>query len=172
MWGATSPPTGWLLCDGSAVSRTTYSALFGVISTGWGVGDGSTTFNLPDLRGRFPVGVGTHTDVNALGKNEGAVIGDRRPKHKHTVVLSDPGHNHTVTDSGHSHSTTVQNSGATAPTFAGGGGSNQASAQTGTSLTGITIASKITGISVTVGEQSNASLDTGAFLAVPFIIKT
>jgi microcystin-dependent protein len=49
-------PTGWLFCDGSAVSRTTYAALFGVIDTVYGAGDGSTTFNLPDLRSRAPIG--------------------------------------------------------------------------------------------------------------------
>lgn len=51
--GAT-PPTGWLHCDGAAVSRTAYANLFASIGTAWGVGDGSTTFNLPDLPGRDP----------------------------------------------------------------------------------------------------------------------
>jgi phage-related tail fiber protein len=46
-------PDGWLKCNGAAISRTTYSKLFGVIGTTWGSGDGSTTFNLPDLRGEF-----------------------------------------------------------------------------------------------------------------------
>lgn len=60
--GSTSPDTDiWLLCDGSAVSRTTYATLFGVISTTFGAGDGSTTFNVPDLRGRTPLGAGTGT---------------------------------------------------------------------------------------------------------------
>ena len=52
-FAASSAPTGWLICDGSAVSRTTYAALFAVVGTTWGVGDGSTTFNVPDLRGQF-----------------------------------------------------------------------------------------------------------------------
>jgi microcystin-dependent protein len=55
--GATAPD-GWLACDGAAVSRTTYAGLFAVMGTGYGVGDGSTTFNLPDLRERVPVGTG------------------------------------------------------------------------------------------------------------------
>jgi len=50
--GATAP-SGWLLCDGSAISRTTYAPLFAAIASAWGYGDNSTTFNLPDLRGRF-----------------------------------------------------------------------------------------------------------------------
>ncbi|MGU3399139.1 phage tail protein [Brucellaceae bacterium D45D] len=51
-----TPPQGWLLCFGQAVSRTTYAALFAVIGTKFGVGDGGSTFNLPDMRGRVPVG--------------------------------------------------------------------------------------------------------------------
>lgn len=58
MFGSSSAPTGFLNCDGSAISRTTYSGLFSVLSTSYGVGDGSTTFNIPDLRSAFPLGVG------------------------------------------------------------------------------------------------------------------
>ena len=53
MYGAATAPTGWLECNGSAISRTTYSSLFAIIGTTFGEGDGSTTFNLPDLRGEF-----------------------------------------------------------------------------------------------------------------------
>lgn len=56
---STVPTANWLACDGSAVSRTTYAALFAIIGTTFGVGDGSTTFNLPDLRGKSPIGAGT-----------------------------------------------------------------------------------------------------------------
>ena len=62
-------PTGWRMCQGQAVSRTTYAQLFSVIGTTFGSGDGSTTFNLPDLRGRVAVGV--DSDAN-LGKVEGS----------------------------------------------------------------------------------------------------
>ena len=55
--GTTAPNADWLLCDGAAVSRTTFSALFALVSTSFGVGDGSTTFNVPDLRGRTPIGL-------------------------------------------------------------------------------------------------------------------
>ena len=57
-WWAGPPPPNTLVCDGSAVSRTTYAKLFAKISTTWGVGNGSTTFNIPDLRGRAAIGVG------------------------------------------------------------------------------------------------------------------
>ena len=60
-------PTGWLLCQGQAISRTTYAQLFSVIGTTYGSGDGKTTFNLPDMRGRVAVG----SDAN-LGQKVGA----------------------------------------------------------------------------------------------------
>lgn len=56
MYGGASAPSGYLSCDGSAVSRTTYASLFSVISTTYGIGDGATTFNVPNLRGRFALG--------------------------------------------------------------------------------------------------------------------
>lgn len=59
----TTAPTGWLLCDGNAISRSTYSALFTAVSTTYGAGDGSTTFNIPDMRSRSPIGVGTGTGL-------------------------------------------------------------------------------------------------------------
>jgi microcystin-dependent protein len=59
MYGGASAPTGWLLCDGTAYSRSTYATLFGIISTSYGSGDGSTTFNVPDLRSSMALGAGT-----------------------------------------------------------------------------------------------------------------
>ena len=76
MYGAASAPGGWYLCEGGAISRSTYAALFSAIGTTYGVGDGSTTFNVPDFRDRAPYGastfvLGTKTanEVNALGQN-------------------------------------------------------------------------------------------------------
>lgn len=78
-------PAGWMLCDGTAISRTTYANLYNVIGVAWGTGDGSTTFNLPDLRGMFLRGVaGTDTIgdpdagtrlANAHGGNSGNNVG-------------------------------------------------------------------------------------------------
>lgn len=86
-FGGASAPTGWLICDGSAVSRTVYSLLFSAVGTLYGAGDGSTTFNVPDLRGRLAVGYaasGGHVDVSTLGNNDGVALAFRRPKHRHT----------------------------------------------------------------------------------------
>jgi len=65
-----APPTGWLLCDGTAVSRSTYATLFGIIGTTYGAGDTTSTFNLPDLRGRAPIGVGTGAGLTARALGE------------------------------------------------------------------------------------------------------
>ena len=65
MWPTATAPSGWLLCDGTAISRTTYAALFAVISTTFGTGDGSTTFNLPDYRNRTPFGASAATTASA-----------------------------------------------------------------------------------------------------------
>ena len=86
--GATSP-NGWMICDGSAVSRTTYSALYSAIGNSYGSGDGSTTFNLPNLRGAVPVGRDSaQTEFDTLGEIGGAkthsLTEAQMPSHSHT----------------------------------------------------------------------------------------
>lgn len=73
-YSGSAAPVGWLLCDGSEVSRTTYAALFAIIGTVWGAGDGSTTFKLPDGRGRALIGAGTGSGMTEriLGQTVGA----------------------------------------------------------------------------------------------------
>lgn len=87
MFAGTTPPSGWLLCDGAAVSRTTYAALFVAIGTTWGAGDGSTTFNLPDLRGRAPIGAGTGSGLTA--RTLGGTLGSENIQ-AHTHSFTQP----------------------------------------------------------------------------------
>ena len=71
-YGSTTAPTNWLVCDGSAVSRTTYADLFAVIGTSFGAGNGSTTFNLPNLKGKVPVGYNSsETEFDTMGETGG-----------------------------------------------------------------------------------------------------
>jgi microcystin-dependent protein len=95
MWGTNSAPTGWLICDGTAVSRTTYSGLFALIGTTYGVGDGSTTFNLPNLKGRVAVGRDSaDTDWDTLGETRGTKT--------HTLTSAEmPSHTHVQDAHGH-----------------------------------------------------------------------
>lgn len=92
-FGGATVPVGWLFCYGQAVSRTTYAELFRILSTTWGTGDGSTTFNLPDYRGRVIVGdddmggsaasrVTGGATLSATGGHEGI------PEHTHTLAYS------------------------------------------------------------------------------------
>jgi microcystin-dependent protein len=79
-------PTGWLAADGTAVSRSTYATLFAAIATTYGVGDGSTTFNVPDLRGYFVRGTGTNSDGTASG-TFAAKQADELKSHTHTYTF-------------------------------------------------------------------------------------
>lgn len=137
--GATAP-TGWLLARGQAVSRTEYAALFAAIGVAHGPGDGSTTFNLPDGRGRVAVGKdnmgGTPANrvtaaVSGLAATTlGATGGDQR--------LQD--HNHAVTDPGHVHSTpTVESGSSPGSGQVGFGGASPSFGQTQDAQTGITV---------------------------------
>lgn len=108
--GATAP-TGWLMCDGSAVSRTTYSELFTAIGTTYGAGDGSTTFNVPNLSGKVPVGKDSgDTDFDTLGETGGSKT--------HTLTTSEiPSHNHNAATNAQS----TANSGGSSNTYTGSG---------------------------------------------------
>jgi microcystin-dependent protein len=99
MYGGTSAPSGYFLCNGDAKSRTTYAALFAVIGTSFGYGDNSTTFNVPDLRGRFirgtDSGVGRDPDASsrtasltggATGDNVGSAQAAALAAHTHTIT--------------------------------------------------------------------------------------
>ncbi|HEY4360334.1 MAG TPA: tail fiber protein [Bryobacteraceae bacterium] len=121
-FGGGTVPTGFLLCDGSAVSRTTYAALFAQIGTTWGVGDGTTTFNVPDLRGRVCAGKdnmggsaanrltatyfgGTATNLAAVGGSESETLSiAEMPAHHHGMgtqaVFAATGASTAVTTSG------------------------------------------------------------------------
>lgn len=104
-YAGSSAPTGWLLCYGQAVSRTTYADLFAITSTTYGVGDGSTTFNLPDMRGNMPLGKDdmggvsrdrvTHANADTLGGEEGAethtLVTGEIPSHTHTTAMDTSG---------------------------------------------------------------------------------
>ena len=151
-----SIPAGWLLCDGSAVSRTTYSNLFGAIGTTYGPGDGSTTFNLPQGINYTMVGQGGSI-AGSLGTQAGSAT--------HTLTVAEIPANLTVTDTGHTHpygaaspSISVDNTGSTRVVVPGGS-NNQ-------NLT----ASAMVGIAVGGGGTAHSIVQPS--LGINWIIKT
>lgn len=114
-------PTGYLICDGSAISRTTYSDLFTAIGTAYGSGDGSTTFNVPNLKGKVPVGRdSSQTEFDTLGETGGAkthtLTTDELPSHSHSMAHTHTFSGTTSSDGAHAHNTW------NLYTVAGGGG--------------------------------------------------
>lgn len=90
-FAGSTAPQGWMLCDGSAVSRTTYAALFAVIGTTYGEGDGETTFNIPNLAGRVVIGSSQSHALGTTGGSETVTLtADQLPSHTHVV----PQHGH------------------------------------------------------------------------------
>ena len=91
MSAGSTTPNGWLLCNGQEVSRTTYAALFSVIGTTYGAGNGSTTFNVPNFTDRMPVGAGNLYSPNSSGGNKDSIV----PYHNHSVNAASAGsHDH------------------------------------------------------------------------------
>lgn len=146
-WPTASAPTGFLLCNGATVSRTIYAALFAVVGTTFGAGDGSTTFTLPDFKNRFAVGAGDLYSVAATGGSKDA------------VAVS---HTHTATDSGHTH---TYPRAVTSGGFLGGTSSFSitGSGTTDSSTANITVAS---------AGESGTNKNLPPYLSVYFIIKT
>lgn len=159
MWPTATAPTGFLLCTGAAVSRTIYAALFAVIGTTFGAGDGTTTFNLPDFDNRFPVGAGDLYAVAATGGSKDAVV----VSHTHTATVTDPGHTHGFLFT------------ANAPTGSGYVAAQGANSNSTNNLSApSSVQSNTTGVSVTNASsgESGTNKNLPPYLGVYFIIKT
>jgi microcystin-dependent protein len=161
-FAGSAAPSGYLLCDGSAVSRTTYADLFTVIGTTYGVGNGSTTFNIPNTLGRAIAGYdGSQTEFNTLGKTGG--------EKTHTLTTAEiPGHTHSINDPTHTHN--IQRNGNQANS-GGTGGIFGLQQNSGTSVSNTQSAS--TGITVntnTGGDGAHNNLQP--YISLNYIIKT
>lgn len=158
MWPTATAPTGWLLANGAAVSRSTYSALFGVIGVVFGAGDTTTTFNVPNYTNRMPIGAGGLYAIGDTGGSKDATV----PEHNHTATSTDSGHSHTY-------------SGNVDPidTFQYSGGGGNAGVGTPENA-GSTTATGTASITTTVANAGTSP--TGAnlppYLGIQFIIKT
>lgn len=134
-YAGSAAPSGWLLCDGSAVSRATYATLFSAISTVYGSGDGSTTFNVPDLRGRVPggkdnMGGSAAGRLTTAGSGvDGLTLGASGGAETHTLTQAQmPAHTHsggaTILFGGTAGSTSYVGNGSATTGSAGSGGAH------------------------------------------------
>ena len=131
-FASTTVPSGYLECNGAAVSRSTYATLFATISTTFGVGDGSSTFNLPDLRGQFVRGWANNaTGTGDDGRSFASSQADQNKTHGHTASVTDPGHKHVTKGHG------TQDDGGSNVTGSTSGGSSSTSMNDAN--TGITV---------------------------------
>jgi microcystin-dependent protein len=176
-YGGAAAPSGWLLCDGSAVSRTTYSALFSAINTAYGVGDGATTFNVPDYRGRSSVGTGAGSGLtnraigSSFGEETHVLVTGELATHNHVVNIVDPGHTHTanVADPGHLHG--YNSGGAVGAGFPTLGNANGGNPNTFAAVTGITVTNVANTTGITATSNNNGS-GTGHNNMQPSLVAT
>ena len=158
MYAAETAPVGYLLADGSAVSRVTYSDLFSVIGTTFGAGDGSSTFNLPNLSQRFPLGAGT-----------GRLIGETGGSEQHELSTTElPAHTHTVTDPGHTHLLNI--GGVNDTNFSANPGEYPAADST-TVFSSVNTASSSTGIVINATGGGEPFSIMNPYLVINYVIK-
>ena len=166
LFATTTAPSGYLECDGSAVSRTTYADLFTVIGTTWGAGNGSTTFNLPDLRGEFVRGWDNGRGADS-SRSFASSQSDQNKQHNHGVT--DPQHSHSINDPGHIHQVQYSNSDSGDGVIEESGTGLSGQEPTLSATTGITINSASTGISI---QNDGGSEARPRNIAMMYVIKT
>ena len=166
MMATTTAPSGYLKCNGAAVSRTTYADLFAIIGTTHGEGDGSSTFNVPDLRGEFVRGWDDSRGVDS-GRSFGSSQSSQNLQHNHGVT--DPGHNHGINDPGHIHQVQYSNSDSGDGVIEESGTGLSGQEPTLSATTGITINNATTGISLA---NSGGSEARPRNIAMMYVIKT
>ena len=165
LMATTTAPSGYLKCNGAAVSRTTYADLFAIVGTTWGEGDGSSTFQLPDLRGEFVRGWDDSRGVDS-GRSFASSQSDQNKQHNHGVT--DPGHNHGINDPGHIHQVQYSNSDSGDGVIEESGTGLSGQEPTLSATTGITINSATTGISLA---NSGGSEARPRNIAMMYVIK-
>jgi microcystin-dependent protein len=183
-YGGAAAPTGWLLADGAAVSRTTYAALFTAIGTQYGAGDGSTTFNLPNMKGRVAAGYDAgNANFNARGKTGGAetVALSVAEMATHAHGVTEAAHSHSMNNPTHAHGTGGAANGGynpNAPGLAGVMGSAESASlvpinlQISGASANQTAVANSTGLSINNNGGGGAHNNLPPYIALNYIIKT
>jgi microcystin-dependent protein len=169
-YAASTSPTGWLICNGAAVSRYDCWSLFAVIGTQFGAGDGTTTFNLPDYRGAFLRGTGSNGSYAGPNLNESQTHATQTHTHLAISTVTDPGHSHTQgTINDDFNSTGSYNGTYTTPSFANHDGSGTKTWSNINSVTtGITVATTVANSTTSVNANETRPYNFG----INWIIKT
>ena len=186
-YAGSSAPTGWLIADGSAVSRTTYATLFAAIGTTYGAGNGSSTFNLPNLSGRTIAGKeSSASNLTSTYGPDGATLGATGgaqsvtltsaqsgvPAHNHTLTMDQ--HTHTFTGTPHTHTVTnalpIGASGIGAGTVTGGAPVTTSSTTAGGTNAPVTTTGTIA--NNTAANASSAHSSVQPTIILNYIIKT
>lgn len=154
MWPTATAPTGFLLCNGATANRITYAALFAVIGTVYGAGDGSTTFNVPNFVNRSPIGAGSLYAANTQVGSKDAVL----VSHTHTATASDSGHSHTYVNTG--------------ARYINQGGGDLAYVATPGSTVATGAASAVVSVGISTVGSSGTDANLQPSLGIFFIIKT
>jgi microcystin-dependent protein len=176
-FAGTTAPTNWLLCDGSAVSRSIYASLFAVCGTTYGAGNGSTTFNLPNMLNRLPMGAGSTYVRGATSAGTVTLSTANLPAHDHG---SGGSHTHNVSGSADSvgdHSHPVSNQATRSDILAGGGTTTASQNSTSTGGAG-GHGHSLSGSADSAGAHTHTSVGTGTaftptgpYVALPYIIR-
>lgn len=164
MMATTTAPSGYLKCNGAAVSRTTYADLFTIIGTTHGAGDGSSTFNVPDLRGEFVRGWDDSRGVDS-GRSFGSSQSDQNAQHNHTATATSTS---TVSDPGHFHDVPYSNSDSGDGVIEESGTGFSGVEPTNSATTGITVS---TSTSVSIANQGGNEARPRN-VAMMYVIKT
>jgi len=162
MWPLNTAPNGYLICNGQAVRRADYAALYATIGTTFGSGDGASTFNLPNYTDRMPVGKGTiASTIGSVGGSKDAVV----VNHTHSATVNDAGHQH-ASGMPHLEGGQYGTKPASNITQAGWGNAQRSaySVLTDRITTGISVTNSAAGVSAT-----NANLPP--YIGINFIIK-
>jgi microcystin-dependent protein len=167
--GSTAPNSNFVLPFGQAISRITYSSLFSLVGTTFGTGDGSTTFNIPDLRGRAIFGLdnmggGAASRITVAGGNfDGTVRGGTGGAENHILTTAEmPVHSHSINDPGHSHATAIFKDQLT-----NGAGSNAYGATGG----GVPTTTNTTGIAINNAGSGGAHTILSPAMTLPYILR-
>lgn len=159
MYGGSSAPSGFLLCDGSVVAQASYPDLFAILGSSFNTGgEGGGNFRLPDSRGRMIIGAGHGSGLTDR------TVGESGGTETHLLTTAElPIHTHAKTDPGHTHTT---------PTYTTGTGTTHLSTHTGSSGGNTNVESKVTGLSFANTGGGGAHENMQPSIAINFIIKT